>query len=103
MALLNTPAYRAAATAIGNTESYHAGIIRTLLYSIINTTPAYNSTVSQITSAITDVLNKLSGEPQLKYPLTNVNGSALANVGYTGAPPPPPPSSNKHHHVFLYI
>jgi hypothetical protein len=63
---------------------YHAGIIRTLLYSLINTTPAYNSTVGQITSAITDTLNKLSGDPQLKYPLTNVNGSALANVGYTG-------------------
>ena len=52
VAFLSTAAYRAAATAIGNTESYHAAIIRTLLYQILDTTPAYGKTVAQITTAI---------------------------------------------------
>jgi hypothetical protein len=82
VAFLSTPAYRAAATAIGNAESYHSGIIRTLLYAngYINSVPAYNSTVAQITTAITNALNSLTGTPQLKYTLTNVNGTSLANV-----------------------
>jgi hypothetical protein len=80
LGLLTTPAYRQAAAQIGNAESYHSGIIRTLLYQIINTTPAYNSTVAQITTAITGALNSLTGTPQLRYSLVNNNGSSLANV-----------------------
>ena len=87
VALLSTPDFRKAATQIGNTESYHSGIIRTLLYSVINETPAYNNTVAQITSAIVAVLNQLSGEPQLKYTLTNTNGVSLSNVDSSGYPP----------------
>lgn len=82
--MLSTPAYRQAATQIGNTESYHSGIIRTLLYSIINVTPAYNNTVAQITSAIVSALNQLSGTPQLKYTLINNQGVSLSNVDATG-------------------
>lgn len=85
VALLNTPDFRKAATQIGNTESYHSGIIRTLLYSVINETPAYNNTVAQITSAIVAVLNQLSGTPQLKYTLTNDNGVSLSNVDSSGS------------------
>ena len=33
-----------------------------------------------------DVLNKLSGSPQLKYTLTNAQGSSLANVDSQGEP-----------------
>ena len=89
VALLNTPDFRKAATQIGNTESYHSGIIRTLLYSVINETPAYNNTVAQITSAIVTVLNQLSGSPQLKYTLTNANGVSLSNVDSSGISPVP--------------
>jgi hypothetical protein len=65
-------------------SGYHSGIIRTLLYEIINTTPAYNSTVAQITTAIVNVLNTLTGTPQLRFTLVNANGSGLANVDATG-------------------
>jgi len=65
-------------------SGYHSGIIRTLLYNIINTTPAYNSTVAQITTAIVNVLNSLTGTPQLRYTLVNSNGSGLANVDAMG-------------------
>lgn len=78
--LLTTPAYRLAAAQIGNTESYHAGQIRLQLYQNITTVPAYGSSVSQITTAITNTLNQLSGSPQLKYTLTNAQGSAVSNV-----------------------
>jgi len=94
--LLTTPAYRQAASQIGNTESYHAAIVRTLLYQIINTTPAYNSTVAQITTAIVGALNSLTGSPQLKYSLVNVNGSSLSNVDSMAFVPVATPSQVLH-------
>jgi hypothetical protein len=54
--------------------------MRTLLYEAINEVPAYNSTVAEITTAITDVLNSLTGTPQLRFPLTDGDGSLLAKV-----------------------
>lgn len=80
LGLLTTPTYRQAAAQIGNTESYHSAVVRTLLYQQLTTTPAYNSTVLQITNAIVSALNSLSGSPQLKYNLQNNQGSSLANV-----------------------
>lgn len=84
LSLLNTPAYKLAAAQIGNTESYHAAEVRTLLYELINTTPAYNSTVLQITNAIVAAVNSLSGTPQLRYNLQNSQGSSIANVDSMG-------------------
>jgi len=85
--LLPTPAYRQAAAQIGNTESYHASIIRTRLYEIIDTVPAYNKTVLQITTAIVDLLNSLTGPPQLTYTLESINGSRISNVDSTAFVP----------------
>lgn len=73
-----------AAAQIGNAESYHASEIRTLLYQMLNTTPAYNSTVLQITTAITAALNSLTGTPQLKYNLQNNQGASVTNVDAMG-------------------
>lgn len=84
LGLLTTPTYRQAAAQIGNTESYHSAIVRTLLYGQLNTTPAYNSTVLQITTAIVSALNSLTGSPQLKYNLQNAQGSSISNVDSMG-------------------
>ena len=81
---MTTPTYRQAAAQIGNTESYHSAIVRTLLYGQLTTTPAYNSTVLQITTAIVSALNSLTGSPQLKYNLQNAQGSAISNVDSMG-------------------
>jgi hypothetical protein len=73
---------------------YHAGIIRTLLYEVIDEV-AYNVTVADITMAITDVLNSLTGAPQLKFTLVNDQGASLANVDSTGQRPDPKPAASQ--------
>ena len=84
MGLIQSSTYRQAAAQIGNTESYHASEVRTLLFQILDTVPAYGATVSQITSAIVAVKNMLSGVPQLQYDLSNQSGSSIANVDANG-------------------
>lgn len=85
--LLQNPTFRQAAGQIGNAESYHSAQIRTLLYQILNTTPAYGKTVQQITSAITAAVNSLAGSPQLRYELSNQQGASITNVDSNGLVP----------------
>lgn len=72
------------AAQIGAAEAYHASLDRTLLYQIIDTTPAYGLTVANITSAIVALENSVAGTPQIKYNIYNSQGSSISNVDSNG-------------------
>ena len=82
--LLSNSTLRQTAIRIGNTESYHAAVLRTLLFEILDTTPAYNKTVGEIVTAIVEALNSLTGTPQLRFNLVDDGNSSLANVDSKG-------------------
>ena len=81
--VISDPANRAVAGSIGNAESYHSTLIRTLLSQILNTKPAYGLSVDQITSTLVTALNGLT-KAQLKFPLSRNGGFQVSNTDTNG-------------------
>ena len=94
---ISNSSYRLTAAQVGATEAYHASLIRTLLFQVIDVTPAYGLTVRQITEGITQATNTLAQEPQIKYALSNQQGSSVSNVDSNGEQATP--SSRSHLHM----